>query len=154
MDKLNEIKYSNGGFIQDLSFDELNNDEETKNICKAIRRFFPSSLNDEELIKAYYTNDYLLQDLIQLELKKHILLHLNKLVQLCKMNLEDEIIEHKITDSQIKRGIFGYFNVMSSDLGLFNSEIAWFLSDVNGGGIFDSDPLSDICQHIIEQHEK
>ena len=149
-DEIEKRKYMNGSTLydvtQNLLFDTISgaDEEEFEHITKAIRRFFPSSLTNTELIIAYYTNEFLLQDLIKLEFKKHIMTHIDKIVSVCIRKNNLTIPEYKV-----RAGVFKYMDDKFKD-GLFDGEMAWFLSSTDGGGIFDSSPISDMSDYFEE----
>lgn len=144
MEELNRHKRNNCSFIKDCTAEDIIIAVESGFLCKAIRRFFPCNYDDETLVGIYYVNQFLLQDLLQIELKKHIFLHLDRLVEKCKIYLNTDF-----SDERIKLGIFEYFK-SKSIYGLMFAELAWFLSDVNGGGIYDSTPMNEIIDCIEE----
>lgn len=149
MEALNLAKKANGGFVRDISFEEYKSSKEGDdydNICKSIRRVFPCSYDDNALIDMYYTNQFLLQDIMELEIKKHVIAHLDRLVERCKC-----FGRVKLGDILIKDGIFRWFRESTKDYGLFHGEIAWFMSDADGGGIYDTSPISSMISDYMHE---
>lgn len=81
-------------------------------------------------------------------MKRHIAKHLDKICKEC-INYGDL----KLTLNQVRIGVMNYFS-HKLKAGLFNSELAWFLSEENGGGIYDSDPISEIVSDYFENNDE
>ncbi len=143
-DALDLKRQMNGAYIDEMNINDFKDAEKSKYLCKAIKRFFPFTGTDMDLILMYYTNEFMLQDKIRLELKKHIFRHIDTISERCIKygNL-------KVPINKIKFSIFNYFKAYESS-GLFNPEFAWFLSSEDCGGILDSNPISEIVSYIEE----
>lgn len=149
MDELNLLKKRNGGIIDDMEVYEYNDAKKSGYMCKAIRRFFPNPLDDKALICSYYRNDFLLQDIMRLEMKKAVMSHMPKLVARCRKYHGNPKMDVSDDEDIYIDAILNYFKDRE-DYGLFWVEGAWFLSEEDGGGIYDSNHISDIVDYLHE----
>ena len=135
-------KAMNGGtFIEENIFYKMfksralycsNKNNNFNHMIKAIKRFYNNTtMSDEQLIIAYYCNENQLQDIIKLEFIKHLTNHADKITKECIRC--GELI---IPEFEVKELVISYMYSIFNKRGIFDEEMAWFLSESNGGGIF------------------
>jgi len=77
--------------------------------------------------------------------KRHVIKHIAELVEVCTRYGALTLPEY-----ELRRKIFKYMNDRFNEDELFDTEMAWFLSEPDGGGIFDSNPISDMVSSFEE----
>lgn len=159
MEEMDITKYMNGSIHTDYVASDITEairikPDAYKNLIEAVRKYYPSSLSDHDLLFFYYTNECLIQNQIRLEFKKVVMRHIDKIVDkfVAKEKLNPRGLLNHFSVVEIRREILRNLDQSFSYHGLFYDEDCNFFLTENWDEFANKDYLEYVSQILLELH--